>query len=321
MADASQAALALAYVCAGIVYPGGLSQASVTGRQTTVRRGWLLPSDIFSAESVRASVDFITVTMAKQGVPDLAEPLGRPWRVLRTVSPTVSVEQVGDAVRIVFPSSGAAAGVIGLWYGEAGASSAYAVMSGDTAQGVASALASGLSGAAVDGDTVSVPGAVVQGRIAGYGQSVRVTRRQSQRYRVSIWTGDASVREMLSSALDTSLAAISWIAMLDGRQAQLKFAGVEDVDTMRNQALYRRDYFYDLVFDTLDVQWTSDMLFGIGTVSDGERVFDFGTAAPALSDATVSHALEAMAAAEASAASGDYADLTVDKYGAVVAAT
>ncbi|EHH67012.1 hypothetical protein [Gluconobacter morbifer] len=273
MADASGIGLALAYCCATVLYPDGLSGVSVTGRQTVVRRGWLLPSDLFTAESVRNEINFVTATIAssRNEASGWAEPLGQPWEVLERISPTVSVSREdGETVRIIFPPDGTeACGVVGLWLddGSAGAlaSCAVAVKADDTVAGVASVLAGMLEGAVAQGDTVWVPGHMLQGRMAGYGQSVQVSRRQAQRYRVSVWTADAMVREGLSSTLDTALAGLNWITTLDGRSAQLRFLDVQDVDTMQNQAIYRRDFLYEIVFDTLQVCWAADMLFGVGT--------------------------------------------------------
>ena len=321
MADASQVGLALAYVWAGIFYPEGLEEPSVTGRQTIVRRGWLLPSDIFAAQNIRNNTDFLTVTLAPQKGVVVPEPLGRPWQVQARVLPTVSVKQSTQAVRIAFPSEGAPSGVVGVWYeaGKTQISAAYAVTEQDTPETVALALAGQLPKGLADGNSVQVPGYNLAGNVVGYGQSVRVNRRQNQRYRVSLWTADSGVRDTLGQFLDTELAEKSWISTLDGRQAQLRFVSVEDIDTMQNQALYRRDYLYELVFDTLQVQWSSDMMFGAGTVSAGDQVSSFGAIEPAFDNSVVLHALEAMQAAQTSqAAQNSYPGMMVNQFGTVV---
>ncbi|GBR68914.1 hypothetical protein [Gluconobacter kanchanaburiensis] len=326
MTDASRVGLALAYNCAQVLYPQGLSGASVTGRQVVLRRGWLLPSDLFTAQNIRNNIDFVTVTMSPRKMPEWIEPLGRPWRVQQKVAPTVGVVVVDGTVKIVFSGDVTPAGVVAVWLDdvlyEGAPSAAYAVMAQDTPETVAAALAAALSGGVATGAVISVPGRMVNGHAGGYGQSVRVTRRQAQLYRVSIWTADATARETLASVLDTALAEQSWISTLDGREAQLRFQSVEDVDTMQNEALYRRDYFYELVFDTLQVQWASDMLCGIGTLS-GEKGLpaSFGILAPGAQNQTVTAALEAMQAVIATrAAATSYPGLGVDRFGTVVAA-
>ncbi|MFT8479521.1 hypothetical protein [Gluconobacter oxydans] len=326
MTDASRVGLALAYNCVQILYPEGLSGSSVTGRQVVLRRGWLLPSDLFAAQNIHNNIDFVTVTMASRKMPEWAEPLGRPWRVQQKVEPTVGVVVTEGTVEIVFSGTTTPAGVVAVWLDDmprGGApSAAYAVTAQDTPATVAAALAAALTGGVSNGATVSVPGRVLNGHAGGYGQSVRVTRRQAQLYRVSIWTADATARETLASVLDTALAEQSWISTLDGREAQLRFQSVEDVDTMQNEALYRRDYFYELVFDTLQVQWASEMLCGIGNLSgeDGAAV-SFGEVAPGTTNQTVTAALDAMqAVVAAQAAATAYPGLGVDQFGTVVAA-
>ena len=325
MTDASKVGLALAYNCAQVLYPDGLSGVSVTGRQVVLRRGWLLPSDLFTAQNIRNNIDFVTVTMAPRKMPEWAEPLGRPWRVQQKVEPTVGVVVTDGAVEIVFSGTATPAGVVAVWLDDiprgGEPSAAYAVMAQDTSKTVAAALAAALTGGVANGAVVSVPGRVLNGHAGGYGQSVRVTRRQAQLYRVSIWTADATARETLASVLDTALAEQSWISTLDGREAQLRFQSVEDVDTMQNEALYRRDYFYELVFDTLQVHWASEMLCGIGNLSAGEELSAaFGVLAPGAANQTVTAALEAMQAViAAQAVASAYPGLSVDRFGTVVA--
>ena len=321
MADASQMSQALAYVCAGILYPDGLEKPSVTGRQAIVRRGWLLPSDTFTAQNIRNHTDFVTVTMAAQKGSTISEPLGRPWQVQARIFPTVSVLQKGQSIQVVFPEDLAPSGVVGLWYddGELQVTAAYAVTAQDTAETVAAALAKQLPNGTVDGAFVSVPGVLVLGNVVGYGESVRVSRRQSQLYRVSVWTADASVRDMIGRSLDTELAEKNWISTLDGRQAQLKFVGVEDVDAMQNQAVYRRDYLYELIFDTLQTQWASDMMFGVGTIDVGGQDRGFGAIAPVPGEDVVKRALEAMASAALSvSAQFEYPRMSLNQFGTVV---
>ncbi|MQR98987.1 hypothetical protein [Gluconobacter aidae] len=326
MTDASRVGLALAYNCVQILYPEGLSGASVTGRQVVLRRGWLLPSDLFAAQNIRNDIDFVTITMAPRKMPEWAEPLGRPWRVQQKAVPTVGVVVTDGTVEIVFSGTSTPAGVVAVWLDDmphgGSPSAAYAVTAQDTPATVAAALAAALTDGVANGAVVSVPGRVLNGNAVGYGQSVRVTRRQAQLYRVSIWTADATARETLASVLDAALAEQNWISTLDGREAQLRFQSVEDVDTMQNEALYRRDYFYELVFDTLQVQWAPEMLCGIGNLSgDGGVAMSFGELAPGGANQTVTAALDAMqAVVAAQAAATAYPGLGVDRFGTVVAA-
>ena len=323
MADASQMSQVLAYVCAGILYPDGLEKPSLTGRQTVVRRGWLLPSDIFAAQNIRGHTDYVTVTMAAQRRAAVPEPLGRPWHVQARILPTVSVLQAGQAVQVVFPKNMAPSGVVGLWYeGARQTTAAYAVTAQDTPDSVAAALAKQLPHGVADGAVVSVPDVSLLGNVVGYGESVRVSRRQSQLYRVSVWTADASVRDEIGLSLDMALAEKSWISTLDGRQAQLKFVSVEDVDAMQNQAIYRRDYLYELIFDVLQIQWAADMMFGVGTSDIPEGGSGFGAFVPAPEESVVTQALSAMNVARLSASScSEYPGMALNQFGTVVCST
>ncbi|MBR0560338.1 hypothetical protein [Neokomagataea anthophila] len=319
MAGLSQVGQALAYQCAQVTYPQGLHAESVTGRQVIIRRGWLLPNDMFAVQGIRNNVDYLTITMVPRNTQTLPEPLGRPWTVRRRVAATVGVVQMsGGRVQVTFPTGDMPTGVVGLW-AEDGRSAASAVMAGDTPGSVAQALASQLSGATVDGAMLSVPECTLLGRVSGYGESVRTVRRQIQRYRVSIWTADASVREVLGDVVDTALADMSWLPLIDGGQGQIRFAGVEDVDTMQNETLFRRDYFYDIQVDAEQVQWSSELIFGGGQFDHGS-VEGWGEHVPRFNTAVVEHALQSMKNAEMQqAGKAIYPGLVVDAFGTVSA--
>lgn len=319
MAGLSQVGQALAYQCAQVIYPQGLQAATVTGRQVIIRRGWLLPNDMFAVQGIRNNVDYLTITMVPRNAQTLPEPLGRPWTVRRRVAATVDAVQTKDGgIQIVFASGVVPAGVVGLW-SEDGRSAASAVMAGDTPEAVAQALAAQLVGAVVDGATLCVPGCALRARVSGYGESVRTVRRQVQRYRLSIWTADVAVRETLGDVVDTALADMSWLPLIDGGQGQVRFAGVEDVDTMQNEALFRRDYVYDVQFDAEQVQWSSELLFGGGQFGQG-AVEVWGTQVPRFDGAVVEHALMSMKNAEMQQAGQSvYPGMAVDAFGTVSA--
>ncbi|GBR44209.1 hypothetical protein [Neokomagataea thailandica] len=323
MAGLSQVGQALAYQCAQLIYPQGLHAESVTGRQVIIRRGWLLPNDIFAVQGIRNNVDYLTITMVphntQSNMPILPEPLGRPWRVRQRVAATVDAVSLGDGrVRLVFPSVGAATGVVGIWT-EDGRSAARAVMAGDTPVSVAQALATQLDGVLAEDATLSVPGCSVFARVGGYGESVRTVRRQMQRYRLSIWTADASAREIIGGVVDTALADMSWLSFIDGGQGHIHFAGVEDVDTMQNETLFRRDYFYDIQFDVEQVQWSSELMFGGGQFDHGHADM-WGVQVPQCNAGVVEQALQAMKNAEMQqVGQGVYPGMAVDAFGTVSA--
>lgn len=325
MADVSQVSLALAFECATLVYPLGLDKASVTGRQTFVRRGWLLPSDVFSAESVRSNVDYITVTSALEDYKGLAEPLGRPWTQDLKIDPTISVSCDDNVATVAFASGGAPCGIVGLRWDSGpirSATSAYAVSANDTPQSVAAGLAAGFSGAIAVGAQVKVLEGSLTARVAGYGRSRRVTRRQTQKLRLSIWTSSADAREQLGQLLDTSLSEINWLPTADCGQAQLSFEGSGDVDTLQTQTLYRRDLIFRTVFDTFQSEWSAYMMFGVGQLSGPEWEAGFGDALPSLDGQSDLAVLAAEAAAtQGVVADCSYPGFTTDAFGTVRSAS
>ncbi|QDH24453.1 hypothetical protein D5366_03465 [Neokomagataea tanensis] len=322
MAGLAQVSQALAYRCAQLVYPQGLGAASISGRQVVVRRGWLLPNDVFAAQGIRNQVDYLTVTMVPRNAKNLPEPLGRPWAVRKKVAATVSVLQRGAGVQIVFPSDGSEpAGVVGVAV-SGGQAAVYAVTATDTPDGVAHALADQLAALGVlnitaENGYLSISDNLLLGRASGYGESVRTVRRQTQRYRLTVWTADTSVREVLGDTIDTALAEMSWLVLADGGQAQIVFAGVEDVDTMQTETLYRRDYFYDIQFDTEDVKWSADLNFIGGHFTQGIDG-SWGTKIASIQPEIIENALGAVQRAAAVGGAADvYEGLYIDEFGTV----
>jgi len=323
MADVSSIAQALTYCCAQAVYPNGMTAASVTGRAVVIRRGWLLPSDLVSAQSVRGNSDYVTVTAAPLGYRTVPEPLGRPWRDAVFVAPTVqAVVSGGRSVAFSVPQDGSAVGIVGVRYcpvGGAPCVASYAVSSGDTSLSVSMALCRELGVGAISGSGFSVSAGVLSVSVVGYGKSVQILRRQQQRFHVSIWSSSAVARDALASVLDEFLAEKTWLATLDGAQALMSFSGGCDVDTMQVQSLYRRDLEFEVVFDTTRTQVSGQMMFGSGTIGLDGRVFHaFGDMSVTVPDDVATAALAAETAIFGNAISA-YPGLTMDGFGTVTA--
>ncbi len=88
-----------------------------------------------------------------------------------------------------------------------------------------------------------------------------------QRFRLAIWCNDPLVRDATAIAVDLALASNQFIALVDGTQARLMYAGSATFDRSENASLYRRDLLYDLEYGTNIVAVQPSMLFGVGTVN------------------------------------------------------
>ena len=64
------------------------------------------------------------------------------------------------------------------------------------------------------------------------------------------WCPDPAVRDTVAGAIDTALASLRFIALPDGTQGRLIYAGGADFDQSQDAALYRRDLLYGVEYAT-----------------------------------------------------------------------
>jgi hypothetical protein len=118
------------------------------------------------------------------------------------------------------------------------------------------------------GATLTLPAAHdLIGRVVADAASLKQVRRQSQRFSVISWCNDPAVRDTVATAIDTALASLRFIALADGTQGRLIYAGGSTLDQSQDAALYRRDLLYDVEYATTILAVQPLMLFGTGTVN------------------------------------------------------
>ncbi|NHN93641.1 hypothetical protein [Acetobacter sicerae] len=271
MTDIAGVSTALTRAVDAIVYPNGDSAASLTGRRTIIRRGWITNEDYTGSCSLALGVDYVFVTALSGAFKSIACELGMPWRETSLVPATVSIQTVGNTATVVFPSSGQASGIVGLHITPDGTGALHArsvvghvVTATDTPASVAAALATLVPGASSSGGTLRIPSATaLRGAVGGHADIARVTRRQQQMFNVSIWTGTWSARDDLGFAIDAGLSGDPFFPAPDGSMILVESAGSYDVDTMMTQNIWRRDLKFRCTFDTLQTDTATQVLFTI----------------------------------------------------------
>jgi len=297
MSDISDVATGLAMTIAGIVYPNGPSPVtgSITGRQTIVRRGWVLAGDRGPKNpcSIDNGVDIITVRTLGPSTQEMPADLGAPWRTWSTVASTVTLTVSGNSVTVSIPDGATPSGIVGVKIvaDASGAlpdnsSATYLVTSADTAASIAVGLAAQFPGSFTSGATLTIPNATsLTTATGGTGLSVRVLSRQVQNLTVSVWSNSWQARDALGKAIITGLMSVLWFPAYDGWGATLtKAPGSIEVDAMLNQGIWRRDIQIAVRYDTIETQTGSSMVFGTGmtsNVSSGRVVLQpFGATPP-----------------------------------------
>lgn len=246
------------------------------------RAGSLMPSDLFASPSLREAVSYVTIGAVAGGYEGLATPLGSEWHETHIVPPAMSVGPPGSSIRVERLSSRKAPGIVALiWEKEGGkiCPACHVVQDDETAEDVVQALASQLDGVRAEGVTLSVAAGRLEAQIAGYGRSDRLVSRQSQVFRLSVWTDRCALRGELGQLLLERILPRDWLDLADGRRVQLWLDGEEEHDGMQTQALFRRDIRIRVIWDRWESIWSPQMIAGGGLLSVGSSVSFWGVPA------------------------------------------
>lgn len=265
MADITDVSNALVTVIAGIVYPNGTSQPSITGAPVLVYQGWpdavQLRTDL-AAGKVHVSV-FPQPNMLRI-VDSAMSDWSTPSAPVNTITLTLSGQTVTVGGTVSTPQN-AALVVDNKAY-------VYAVQAGDTLASIATALAALVNvdqTATAAGAVVTIPGAkYISPRVGGQGVAVRETRRQEQGYQITVWANCFDQRDPIAAAIDSALSGIPHLTLAD-QSAALRFKSSRQDDSQQKEGIYRRDLMYAVEFSTFASQTLMQITATIENVSAG----------------------------------------------------
>ncbi len=265
MADITDVSNALVTVIAGIVYPNGTSQPSITGVPVLVYQGWpdavQLRTDL-AAGKVHVSV-YPQPNMLRI-IDSAMSDWSTPSAPVNTITLTLSGQTVTVGGTVSAPQN-AALVVDGKGY-------VYAVQAGDTLASIATALAALVNAdqtATAVGAVVTIPGAkYISPRVGGQGIAVRETRRQEQGYQITVWANCFDQRDPIAAAIDSALSGIPHLTLAD-QSAALRFKSSRQDDSQQKEGIYRRDLMYAVEFSTFASQTLTQITATVENVSAG----------------------------------------------------
>ncbi len=261
MADISDVEKALVDAVMTAVYPSGTSNASLTGGNVRIYRGWPSPNGL-SADLATGIVNVSVFSDPKTTRDTTRYP--RVWKTGTSTTPTLGVQLTNGVA--TFTGTGGAGQNAGVLVDGVGYS--VAVGPNDTPATIAAALALQIDGAVADGAALSVADtAITAARVEGSAIMWQETRRQEQTITVTLWCADPESRDSLTSAVDSALSQIDWLALSDGSSARLLFKGTSVTDASENADLYRRDLSFTAEYPTIVQQTASAMVFGTTNMS------------------------------------------------------
>lgn len=258
MADQADVETALVAAITAALYPAGTGAASVLGTQVRIYRGW--PVSTALEADLAAGIVHVSV-FSVPGTLKIVTPLPAVWQP-NMVAPGFAAQVGGDVVTFSgAPGAGMSVGVLAD-----GVAYAYRPDANDTAQSVASTLATQIRGqrsALLLNASLRFPGVVgLAARVVGDVSAWREVRRQRQEFRVAIWSAQPAQRDLAAARIDAALAVQKFLSLADGSSARLLVANGQTLDQDTDAALYRRDLLYHAEYATTETAQQPVMLFG-----------------------------------------------------------
>jgi hypothetical protein len=269
MADQSDVETAIVSLVSNALYPSGTEGASANGQPCRIYRGWPNPASLDAdllagtTNTTVIAVDGTTRNVTRYPDSWLSDPPPTTLTV-STAGPSVTFGGTADAGQL------AGVAIDGT------KSYVYRTQPADTADLVAANLAGMLRGdyiADLSAATITVFGAEnIVARVAADTTARMEVRRQTQRFRITVWCNGPNVRDAAAAAIDVALAPRRFIPLSDGSLGRLVFATTSTLDRAENAALYRRDLFYDVEYPTTISAIQPTMLFSIGSVNGNSAI-------------------------------------------------
>ncbi len=258
MADQSDVEEALVNIVSAALYPGGTAEPSVPGPNCRIYRGWPNPAAL-DADLTEGTINVTVFPIG--GSTRTTTRYSEQWTG-PPVQPTLTA--MVDGMTVMFGGRAEPGQVAGILVD--GRPYAYRVLDGDTNQSVAANLAAMIRTSAIvqlSQGNVTIPGArKLVTRVVSDTPVKQEARRQEQGFRVSCWCSEPATRDSTATAVDLALSTQHFIALSDGTNGRLTYAGTTEYDQSQNARLYRRDLNYNVEYATILSNTLPAMLFG-----------------------------------------------------------
>lgn len=250
MADLSDILNALVTQIAGVVYPNGINQPSVSGSGIRVYAGW--PNQQQLGSDLAAGICHISVyPRAEERNTTRFPPDTDP--VLNTATLTLTANGQTVTVGGAMPSPFTPHNLVIFANHKPYVT---AVLSGDTLSSIAARLAAliavDIPTTSATGPVITLPTSALLGavRVGVTGTATRELRRQERHFQITAWADTPTHSDTIMRPVDTSLAQTRFLTMSDGSAARLIYKTSPITDGMQNQKLYRRDLIYSVEYAT-----------------------------------------------------------------------
>lgn len=259
MADLADVTDTFAALIAGMLYPNGTAQPSVTGVAYSIFPGWPEPKCL--TDSIRAGKAQISVypLETERNTTRYLEQEPELRRNDQTIFATVSGPAITLSGTVTVPHN------IAIFAN--GQTVSYAVQAGQTLAQIAAALATlvanAITPASSVGPVITLTDAVnVAADVGVKGQRGRILRRQDRQFMVTIWAPSHAIRTATAKVIDPALTRLFYIELPDlthGRNIHVRSA---DSDEAQEVSIYRRDLVWSVDFMTIEAEDQVEIIVG-----------------------------------------------------------
>ena len=259
MADQSDVEIALVDAIASTLYPQGTAAPSIFAVTCRVYRG--TPTSAALSADLAAGVVNVTVFPDASAQENTTRYSDEP-RVITTALPGLTIDVAGATATLAGQATmGQVAGLL-----VDNLAVVHRVQAGDSPTLVAATLGAYLRSrrmVLVNGASITIPDArALIGRVVSDQVVQRETRRQQQRFKVSVWCPSPSLRDLVAVTVDQAFSASLWLPLADGTSGYLRTISSAVLDQSQNTNLYRRDLTYSVEYPTVLTTVVPSMIFG-----------------------------------------------------------
>jgi hypothetical protein len=289
MADISDVETAIVNLLGTLIYPNGTSQSSSVGATVKIYRGWPVPASLDT--DLAAGVVNISV-ISRQGTERNETKYPVYYYDISVPLPTFTATVSNNTITISGVNSATIDQFITIIIGTRATTSVQVVASTDTASTIATNVAAAISeigfvATAVGAVVTVTTGAPLQAAFYTQGEQQAEIRRQTVQMQITAWCANPTIRDTIAKAIEPTLSATTFLTLIDSTAARFRYRTNYVSDTMQKQALYRRDFIYDVEYPTTlqDIAWqvgviNANIEGGQDNLGLGPQNFNYNPAPP-----------------------------------------
>lgn len=255
MADLSDVEDTLVDMVSGMLYPDGILNPPIVSGIGTIKvyAGWPIPPVLES--DIQNNISHVTIFPTNQGRNTTR--FTQNWHEKSITPATLTLTVVNNTVTVggtVTIPQACMVIVNKIGY-------AHQVLSGDTLDTIATALAALIPNATAVGSVITINGAFsIIARITQHGIGIKEIKRQEVMINFIVWTNSRSNRTEIGKVIEIGLGQLSrFLLPTDNYWAPITHSGLKDHDELqKTYAIYRRDLMFKIEYpSTVQADYTT----------------------------------------------------------------